>query len=264
MYLKTTLGLLLLALTAGIYPAHSVHSAAAALPNEFRSDEVLPQNQDPISGDWDVSFFVQGTTTPAIFKLKLEGDKVTGTVESAHTGPGTVTKGLWTDNKLSFTLDFKKHESIAVDGSLKDGKLFGEFRTEGFVAKWGAKRKVLQNAQTEVTGTSATSADPISGEWEALFEAQGTRVPVTIKFKLDGEKVTGTTDSAHLGLGTLSEGLWMKNKLSFTMANAHMPIAATGELKAGNLVGEFTAGQMQGKWKARRKLVVTPTSERGH
>lgn len=141
MYLKTTLGLLLLALTAGIHSVHAVHSAAASLPNEFRGHEVLPQNSDPISGDWDVSFFVQGSTTPAIFKLKLDGDKVTGTAESHHTGPGTISKGSWSDNQLSFTLDFKSHESIVVTGALKDGKLSGEFRTEGFVAKWEAKKK---------------------------------------------------------------------------------------------------------------------------
>jgi hypothetical protein len=141
MYLKTTLGLLLLALTAGSHSVHSVHSAAAALHNEFWRHEVLPQNPDPISGDWDVSFLVQGTTTPAIFKLKLDGDKVTGTAESAHTGSGTISKGSWSDNQLSFTLDFKSHESIVVTGTLKDGKLSGEFRTEGFVSKWEAKKK---------------------------------------------------------------------------------------------------------------------------
>jgi hypothetical protein len=101
----------------------------------------LKQDSDPISGEWEVSFFVQGTTTPATFKLKLDGDKVTGTAESAHTGPGTLRDGSWANNKLSFTLDFKAHESIAVTGSLKDGKLVGEFRTEGFVANWEAKRK---------------------------------------------------------------------------------------------------------------------------
>ena len=49
--------------------------------------------------------------------------------------------GSWAENKLSMTLDFAKHESIAVTGSLKDGRLAGEFRTEGFVAKWEAKKK---------------------------------------------------------------------------------------------------------------------------
>jgi hypothetical protein len=138
MRLKTFLSLLLLIPVAGFSVAGA---AVTVLPNEISRHEVLSHDVDPISGDWDVSFYVHSTTTPAIFKLKLEGDKVTGTAESAHTGPGVLTKGLWTDNKLSFTLEFKNHESIDVNGTLKDGKLSGEFSTEGFVAKWEAKRK---------------------------------------------------------------------------------------------------------------------------
>ena len=98
---------------------------------------------DPISGAWDVSFFVNGKAHPSTFDLKLEGARVTGTAFSDHTGPGTVRDGSWADGKLSFTLDFKKHESIVVKGALKDGKLAGEFTTEGFTSNWEARRKGL-------------------------------------------------------------------------------------------------------------------------
>lgn len=136
---KTLVSLVLLTLAAGV---PSVCSAAATLHNEIWRHEVSRPDADPISGEWEVTFHVQGTTTPATFKLKLDGDKVTGTAESAHTGSGTVRDGSWTENRLSFTLDFKEHESIAITGSLKDGKLSGEFRTEGFVEKWEATKKV--------------------------------------------------------------------------------------------------------------------------
>jgi len=138
MRMKIFLSLALSALAVSI---PSGCSAAATLHNEIMRHEVLSQDADPLSGEWNVSFYVQGSTTPATFKLKLDGDKVTGTADSAHTGPGTISKGSWTDNKLNFTLDFKSHESIAVTGILKDGKLVGEFRTEGFVAKWEATKK---------------------------------------------------------------------------------------------------------------------------
>jgi hypothetical protein len=96
---------------------------------------------DPITGEWTVSFFVNGHSTPATFVLKLEGDKVTGTANSDHTGQGTVRDGKFEKGKLSFTLDFQKHESIAINGELKGEKLAGEFRTEGFVANWEAVKK---------------------------------------------------------------------------------------------------------------------------
>jgi Tfp pilus assembly protein PilW len=247
MRLKTFVSLVLVALAAGVPLACS---GAATLHNEISHHEVSRPDPDPISGEWEVSFYVQGTTTPATFKLKLDGNKVTGTAESAHTGPGTVRDGSWTENKLSFTLDFENHESIAITGGLKDGKLSGEFRTEGFVEKWEATKK---GPQPQATPSATTSADPISGEWEAAFEAQGSKAPVTFKLKLDGNKLSGTSASSHLGSGTLSDGSWVDGKLSFTMNGAHGSIAVKGTLKEGQLSGVFDAGQFKGTWQANRK-----------
>jgi hypothetical protein len=101
----------------------------------------IEQNADPISGEWNVTFYVHEMKTPATFNFKLDGAKLTGTAYSEHTGPGTIRDGKWQDGKLSFTLDFAKHESIAVTGTLKDGKLEGQFTTEGFTDKWEAVRK---------------------------------------------------------------------------------------------------------------------------
>jgi len=117
--------------------------SAIARHHEILSHEVMSQTEstDQITGDWNVSFFVHGETTPGNFTLRLDGKKVTGTAYSEHTGPGTVVDGVWQNNKLSFTLKFEKHESIAITGSLQDGKLVGEFRTEGFVSNWEAKKK---------------------------------------------------------------------------------------------------------------------------
>lgn len=117
------------------------HHAAFIGNERSTSAPIASDNSDPISGEWIVAFFVHDTTTPATFNLKLAGTKVTGTVDSEHTGPGTVREGKWTDGKLTLIFDFKNHESIAVDGLMKDGKLAGEFHTEGFTAKWEAKRK---------------------------------------------------------------------------------------------------------------------------
>jgi hypothetical protein len=85
---------------------------------------------------------LQGKTYPATFTLKLDHNKVTGTAYSEHTGAGTLRDGSWAENKFSFTLDFAKHESIAIAGHLEGDKLVGEFTTEGFTAKWDAKKKI--------------------------------------------------------------------------------------------------------------------------
>jgi hypothetical protein len=96
---------------------------------------------EQIAGDWSVTFHVHEMKTPATFSFALDGTKLTGTAFSDHTGAGTIRDGNYANGKFSFTLDFKKHESIAVTGVLKDGKLTGEFTTEGFTDKWEAVRK---------------------------------------------------------------------------------------------------------------------------
>lgn len=138
MQLRAFLSLVLMTVTAG---SPLACSSAAALHHEVFSHENMQKDADPITGEWDVTFHVQDTKAPATFKLKLDGEKVTGTAYSDHTGAGTLRDGSWKDNKLSFTLDFAKHESIKIAGTVKDGMLTGEFSTEGFVEKWEAKRK---------------------------------------------------------------------------------------------------------------------------
>jgi hypothetical protein len=102
----------------------------------------VAQDADPITGEWSVTFYVDDTTVPATFKFKLEGTKVTGTAYSDRTGEGTIRDGKWLDSKLSFAADFKKHQSVVVQGILKDGKLGGEVHhPEGPTYKWEASRK---------------------------------------------------------------------------------------------------------------------------
>lgn len=96
-------------------------------------------------------------------------------------------------------------------------------------------------------------ADPISGEWAASFVAQGTSIPLTLKLKLVGHRVTGTSESPHTGTGTISKGSWTGNKLSFNLVSPHASISVTGVLKDGKLIGEFTREGMQGKWEAKKK-----------
>lgn len=106
-------------------------AALAALP-------ALSIAPDPVSGNWDVTCHIVGYTVPGTMSFKVEGEKVTGTVETEHTGKGTIAGGVWKDGKLSFTANFEKHESIIFTGTVKDGKLEGEFKTEGNTGQWTA------------------------------------------------------------------------------------------------------------------------------
>ena len=115
-----------------------------ALALSVYAESLAGQSQgkaDPISGHWEVTYTVAGTAIVGSMDLKLEGDKIAGKSFTEHTGPGTLSKGVWSNPQLSFTMDFEKHQSIAVTGELKDAKLSGEFRTEGMVGAWEAVKK---------------------------------------------------------------------------------------------------------------------------
>ena len=97
--------------------------------------------------------------------------------------------------------------------------------------------------------------DLISGEWDAFLTPAGSgdEVPLTLKLKLDRDKVTGAFESDHLGSGDVKDGSWVGNKLKLSFEAKHGLINLTGELKQGKLAGKFDVGHMQGTWQAKKK-----------
>ena len=216
------------------------------------------QNNEPsnqFSGEWEGKFQVNGTTTPFTLELKVDGNKVSGRAASNHTGPGVITNGSLENGKLQFRLEFKSHEAIEMTAALKDERLVGEFRTEGFVANWEATRKGQTAKQLESSNAAAVNRTAsISGSWEASLMAQGTTVPLSFDLKVAGDQITGTTNSEHLGESTIENGSWVDNKLQFAFTAHGISIKLIGSLKDGRLVGEFNASNgMQGQWEANRK-----------
>ena len=143
MRLRTLVGLALpaLAVLVSVCVINAEHRRPLLSNNQAQAASAA-QDADPLSGEWNVTFYVNDTTTPATFKFKLEGTKVTGTIYSDHTGEGIIRDGKWLDGKLSFAVDFKSHQSIVVHGVLKDGKLAGEVHhPEGPTYKWEANKK---------------------------------------------------------------------------------------------------------------------------
>ena len=96
--------------------------------------------------------------------------------------------------------------------------------------------------------------DTISGNWDASLVATGNaQFTLTMKLKLEGDKVIGSYESTHVGSGKISKGTWAAKKLNLTLETNHGPITLTGELKQGKLAGKFNSGPMQGTWQASKK-----------
>lgn len=99
----------------------------------------------------------------------------------------------------------------------------------------------------------ASMAEFLTGQWDATADANGQPFPFTLTLKVEGEKVTGTSNS-ELGLSTISTGTWKDGKLVFVLESANGQIGMVAAIVDGKLVGDFDlSGQMTGKWAAVKK-----------
>lgn len=95
--------------------------------------------------------------------------------------------------------------------------------------------------------------DDLTGEWEAVADAQGQPFPFTLTLKVDGEKVTGSS-SSQLGTSPITSGTWKDGKLAVVMEGGAGNIALMATMIEGKLSGDYDfAGQLSGKWVAIKK-----------
>lgn len=205
-----------------------------------------------ISGTYEAMVKRPGATVEDKVSLELKSDagKITGRV--TH-GDKTVEV---TDGKLengTLTLNFDKdHKFIGkVDGD----KLVGE-------AMDGATKIPVEFKK--VTPAAATTAAPVdvaagrgainlSGQWDAVADANGQPFPFSLTLKIDGENVSGSS-SSQLGEAVIKGGSWKNGRLSIQLEGANGTIALSATVVEGKLSGEFDyAGQLQGKWVAVKK-----------
>jgi hypothetical protein len=175
-------------------------------------------------------------------ELKSEGGKLTG--RATH-GTRTVeaTEVKFENGTLTFSID-KDHKFIAkVEGD----KLVGE------VSDGTQKFPLELKKVTPAAAPAAAGAVNLNGQWDAVADANGQPFPFLLTLKIDGENVTGNSNS-QLGDATIKSGSWKDGRLSFQLEGANGTISLSATVIEGKLSGEFDyAGQLQGKWVAVRK-----------
>lgn len=181
--------------------------------------------------------------------LKSEGTKVAGT---AKHGDKTIniTEGKLENGTLTLVFDAKDHTFMGkVDGD----KITGE-------ASDGAQKIPLElkKVNPAAAAAPATAAAPaggpvnLTGQWEAVADANGQPFPFLLTLKVDGETVTGNS-SSQLGDAAV-KGTWKDSKLVFQVEGQNGTISMSATVIEGKLSGEFDyAGQLQGKWVAVKK-----------
>ncbi len=228
-------------------------SAVASASSVNKSTNLSSQNKDALSGKYEgVAKSDQIGDIPLTVEIKNDNGKLSGKIDSPQ-GPAPITSGTFDNGKIVMKFDAGGSEGT-VTAMLDGDKITGKWELGGQGGSLELKRaSMVAVAPAAATPAAPAAGDPLTGEWDASADAQGTSIPFTLKLKLEGDKVTGSSDSSQ-GSAPLSKGTWVGNKLTFSLDTPNGSIGMTGMIKDGKLVGEFDfAGQMTGKWEATKK-----------
>ena len=225
-----------------------------ASPASFNKQSTAKPAADNISGKYEgVAKSDQIGDIPLTVELKNDNGKLSGKIDTPQ-GPAAITSGTYADGKLTMKFDAGGTEGT-VTATVNGDKISGKWELGGQGGPLELKRSGTAAAAGEPKKEEMkpASGDAVSGEWDAAADAQGTSIQFTLKLKLEGDKVTGSSESAQGSL-PISKGSFVANKLTFSLDTPNGSIVMNGMVKDGKIVGEFDfAGQMTGKWEAKKK-----------
>ena len=187
-------------------------------------------------------------------EIKSENGKISGRLIAAQ-GEQPLTFGEVVDGKLTVRTGTGNATGILALQQ-RDKKLVGEWILDGKTRQVELEKVPAEKepAVVEVKKTSEpSSAELLTGVWDAAADAQGQAFPFTLTLKVEGEKVTGSS-SSQLGESTISSGTWKDGKLAVVLDGTAGQVALIATLVDGKLSGDYDfAGQLQGKWVAAKK-----------
>jgi hypothetical protein len=215
------------------------HLKIATLLLTFLLGATVALAQDNVSGKYEGT--IKSPDEKISLELKSEGGKISGRLQNGQKSLDS-SEGTLTNGNLRLLFDKDTSFSAKVDGDT----IAGEWQKRVFELK-----RVPAAAAAPATPAAATT--DLSGQWEAVADANGQPFPFLLTLKVEGEKVTGSS-SSQLGEATIKEGSWKDGKLVINLENQNGIIAMSASVIEGKLSGEFDyAGQLQGKWVAVKK-----------
>jgi hypothetical protein len=193
---------------------------------------------DQFVGNYKGTAKMTSGETDVTLEIKSVDGKVAGRAVSAN-NEYQITSGEIVGGKLALKL------GVAPDTA----SLTLERKGDVLIGEWirGAQKGTVELKKFE---PNANAKDDISGDWDGVADAQGQAFPFTLSLKLDGDKITGSSDS-QLGHANVISGSWKDGKFSVVL-DGNIALVAT--MIEGKLSGDYDFnGQSSGKWVAVRK-----------
>ncbi len=216
----------------------------------------MAQGSDPVSGKYEgIAKSDAMGDLPITVNLKNTNGKLSGSIETGQ-GSAAITDGSYADGKLKLKFDAGGTEGT-VEAEFKDGVIKGKWDLGGMGGPLELKKMGASTPASSTPAAPAAGGAPmmVAGDWDGSADVMGQAMPFTLKLKQEGDKLTGTSESDQ-GSVTLNGGKVTGDKISFKIDGGQGEIVLTGTVsKDGKTIdGEYDfAGQMKGKWSAKKK-----------
>jgi hypothetical protein len=204
--------------------------------------------QDTLSGKYEGTLKNTGGADEKVsLELKNDGGKISGRMTKGETAMD-IAEGSLAESKLSLKL-----KDGMINAVVAGDKITGDWSSGDKKGTLDLKKVVPAAAAAPAAPATPATAVNLTGEWDAIADAQGQTVPFLLTLKVEGETVTGSS-SSQLGDSTIKNGFWKEGPLSFDLESQNGTINMSATVVEGKLSGQFdVAGQLQGKWVAVKK-----------
>jgi hypothetical protein len=179
---------------------------------------------------------------PITLELKDNAGKIGGSLMSGQNHM-EISEATLMEGKLT----------VRLGAEAKDGVLNAKVDGDKIVGEWTAGTQKRAVELTRVAAVAAAASVNLSGQWDAVADANGQPFPFLLTLKVDGENVSGNS-SSQLGESPIKTGTWKDGRLNFQVESQNGVISMSASIVDGKLSGEFDfSGQLQGRWVAVKK-----------
>lgn len=225
----------------------SLPLAALTLTLGWLSSAVLAADNNP-AGTWKSSFTIaDGQTIESTFKLKQDGDKLSGIVIGRNGNETPMDEVKLTGDQLSFKLTRERNgEKVTtkvvatLSGDNLKGKLESNHGGENRSVDWQAKRS--NDTAGAAPGASASTATGATGTWKyAITVESGDALNLVLNLKQEGETVTGKVSLGDFET-PITEGKVVGDAISFKV-----PVDRDGQKFTSTYKGTLSGDKIKGK-----------------
>ena len=203
------------------------------------------------SGTWKGAFDFDGSPVPVTIKLKIDGTKVTGTVEGLPTTPTEIHDGALNGDTVTFWVntDYEGQTyKLVYKGKIAADQISFDFGTED-----GGWSSPLTVKKADAAAAPAPAAPDVTGDWKGIFDLNGTPTELKFHLKSSGNAVTGTLERAGAPPVEVHEGKIEGETLSFWITTDYegetYTIVYKGKISPGQI--DFDFGTADQSWGAQ-------------